>query len=160
MSQVIIVFIRVFIGLIALGTLAAQVLVIPEFAAELGTVSDMPSASVPYAVAGIIVGACFEVALTATWMLVSMVSRDAIFTENAFRWVDAIIGASLTALALVVAFGAHAVFVLQPRLDSPSIELVVGATVICGATFVLLVIVLRGLLRNATNLRSELAEVI
>lgn len=160
MSRVVIVFVRVFIVLIAAGALAAQVLVIPEFAARLGSLSGMPSASAPYAVAGIAVGVCFEVALAATWVLLSMVSRGAIFTESAFQWVDAIIGASLTALGLVLAFGAHAVFVLQPRLNTPNIGLVAGATVICGTTFVLLVVVMRGLLRSATNLRSELAEVI
>lgn len=160
MSQVIIVLVRVFVIVITLGTLAAQVFVIPELAGELGSLSGIPSATVPYAIAGIVVGACFEVALLGTWMLLAMVSRDAIFTGSAFRWVDAIIGAALTALVFVLVFGAHAVLVMQPRLGVPGIGLVVGATVICGTTFVLLVVVMRGLLRSATNLRSELAEVI
>lgn len=160
MSQVVIVLVRVFVVLIALGTLAAQVFVIPELARQIGSLSGIPSATVPYAVAGIVLGLCLEVCLVATWMLLSMVSRDAIFTESAFRWVDAIIGASLTTLVFVAAFGTHAALVLQPRLDAPGIAPIVVATALSEATFILLVVVLRGLLRSATNLRSELAEVI
>ena len=155
-----ILLVRVFVALIALGTLAAQIFVIPGLASQLGSLSGIPWVSIPYAVGGIILGVCLEVCLAATWMLLSMASRDAIFTESAFRWVDAIIWASLVALLLVVVFGAHAALVLQPRLDAQGIIPAVVAAVLAESTFVLLVVVLRELLRSATNLRSELAEVI
>ncbi|MBS1907360.1 MAG: DUF2975 domain-containing protein [Actinobacteria bacterium] len=160
MSQVVIVLVRVFIVVLVLGTLAAQILLIPALAGELGALSALPAASVPYAIGGIALGLCLEVCLLATWMLLSMVRRDAIFSESAFRWVDAIIGAAVAAFALVALFGTHAVTVLQPRLEVPGIAPVVAATAVSEAIFVLLVVVLRGLLRSATNLRTELAEVI
>ncbi|MGN6128187.1 MAG: DUF2975 domain-containing protein [Humibacter sp.] len=160
MSQVVIVLVRAFIIVIGLGTIAAQIFVIPSLAGEIGSLSGIPSATVPYAIAGIVLGLCLEICLGATWVLLSMVSRDAIFAENAFRWVDAIIGASLTALVFVIVFGFHAALVLQPRLDVPGIVTMVIATALSQATFILLVVVLRGLLRSATTLRTELSEVI
>lgn len=160
MSQVVVVLVRVFIVVLGLGTFAAQALVIPRLASEVGKLSGIPAVSVPYAIGGIALGLCLEVCLVATWMLLAMVRRDAIFSESAFGWVDAIIIAALTAFALVVVFGAHAATVLQPRLGVPGIAPVVAATAVSEAIFVLLVVVLRGLLRSATNLRTELAEVI
>lgn len=160
MSQVVIILVRIFVILIALGTLAAQIFVIPELANDIGMLSGTPAVTVFYAAGGILLGACLEVCLVATWVLLSMVSRDAIFTGRAFRWVDAIIIAALIALVLVMVFGAHAVFALQPRLDAPGLVPVIAAALIVVAAFALLVVVLRGLLRTATNFHDELSEVI
>ena len=49
---------------------------------------------------------------------------------------------------------------MEPPLDAPGLTAFALGGVICAAAFVLLMIVMRGLLRSATGLRSELAEVV
>ncbi|BAL91266.1 hypothetical protein AMIS_60460 [Actinoplanes missouriensis 431] len=99
---------------------------------------------------------CAQVVIVATWRLLTLVRRDAIFSDAAFKWVDAIlyaIGAGwvvLVGVFLVVGFNA----------DDPG-PIVVLMLLVTGVTaFGLVMLVMRALLRQATHLRSEMETVI
>jgi hypothetical protein len=160
MSALAILALRAFIVLVALGALLAQIVVVPTIGAGVVGDAELPELSVPYSVAGIALVACVQVALLGIWALLSMVRRDAIFADRAFRWVDVIIGAGTVATALTLALAVHLYFVVEPILDAPGLIAITLGGTICGGAFVLLMVVMRGLLRRATSFRSELDEVV
>ncbi|MEU0126290.1 DUF2975 domain-containing protein, partial [Streptomyces albidoflavus] len=109
--------------------------------------------------------ACVQVALVAVWMLLAMVQRDAIFTPRAFRWVDTIIGSSTLATLLALGVTGHLALAEIPTPDDDNMAVISAlaaalASVGVGAVFVMLVVVMRGLLRKATDLETEIAEVV
>ena len=99
---------------------------------------------------------CAEVVVIATWRLLSLVTSDRIFSESSFRWVNAIIAAIgaawLVLAALWLWVGWHA--------DDPGVPLLMFLLVVGLAVFGLLMIVMRSLLRKATNLRTDMEAVI
>ncbi|BDI23688.1 DUF2975 domain-containing protein [Herbiconiux sp. L3-i23] len=160
MSRLVIAGLRVLVVSIVFGILVVQVFAIPAIGRGVTSDAGLDEFGVAYAVAGIGVGVCLQVALVAVWALLSRVRRDAIFTDGAFRWVDVIIWSGVVATVLLTAVAAHIVLVVEPRLDAPGLIVIIGGAVILAAAFVLLMVVMRGLLRSATNLRDELAEVV
>jgi len=99
---------------------------------------------------------CAEIVVIATWRLLSLVTTDRIFSESSFRWVNAIIAAIgaawLVLAALWLWVGWHA--------DDPGVPLLMFLLVVGLAVFGLLMIVMRSLLRQATNLRTDMEAVI
>lgn len=99
---------------------------------------------------------CVEVVIVCTWQLLTMVQKDRIFSEAAFRWVDAIIIAMAAAwLGLAGALAA-----ILPGADDPGMPFLLLNLLLAGAAVVLLVVVMRALLRQATNLRADMDAVI
>ncbi|WP_219414949.1 DUF2975 domain-containing protein [Pseudonocardia nigra] len=154
MSQLVIRALRVLLILIALGALGAQTVIV--FVVATHPESDLADRAVAYAALGVAAIACVEVALVALWVLLSMVRRDAIFDERAFRWVDVITVAGLVAAVVVAGLCAH----VGEIDDAPGLVLIGGGVAIGGAAFALLMVVMRGLLRSATVFRRELDEVV
>lgn len=160
MSFVTILALRALIILLGLGALLGQIRVLPVFGFGIAADAELPALGVPYTVVGIAIAACFQVALVAVWVLLSMVRRDAIFSEHAFRWVDVITAVGAVATILLLGLAAHLYYVVNPILDAPGLIAITGGAALFGAAFVLLMVVMRGLLRAATTLQSELAEVV
>ncbi|MFF9654098.1 DUF2975 domain-containing protein [Streptomyces sp. NPDC014622] len=155
-------------GIIAAITLGlfGQFVVIPTTAAD--EVDRFPAYApfaAPYAIVAIIGVACIQVALVAVWMLLTMVRRDAIFTPRAFRWVDTVIGSSAVATLLALGVTGHLTLAEIPTPDDDNMA-VLGALFAAlasagvGAAFVMLIVIMRGLLRKATDLETEIAEVV
>ena len=160
MRPSLLLLLRALILLIAVGALFAQIRLVPFIATGLAEDSGHAAAGVPYAVAGITVIACGELALLAMWVLLSQVRRGAIFSGTALRWVDVILGAAVAATIILLAVGIHVAFVLEPPLDAPGLTAIAGGLVVCAGAFALLMYVMRGLLRSATTLQAELSEVV
>lgn len=99
---------------------------------------------------------CAQVIVVCTWRLLTLVTRDSIFTEPALRWVDVIVGAVGTAWVLAAGGALWAVW----GADDPGGPLLMLVALLFGAVAGLVVLVLRELLRRATGMRSELAAVI
>lgn len=159
MNRVAIAVLRVLLVLIGLGALLGQVVVVPQVATGLAEqFPEVARLAVPYAVAAILVVACAQVALVAIWFLLSMVARSAIFAERTSRWVEVIIAAGIAATVISVVVCFHLVGVVG--VGGPGVVLALGAAAIGGTAFVLLMVVMRGLLRTATELKSELDEVV
>jgi len=105
---------------------------------------------------------CLQVVIVCTWKLLSMVRRDRIFSEESLRWVNAIVAAFVAGWLLLVAVSVYltAVIYFSPQLRDPGIPILLFGVVLIGSVFVLLVIVLRALLRQATELRADMDIVI
>lgn len=155
MSPLVILALRVLLILIALGSLGAQIVIIVVVATQIAE-AEMPILAVFSSVLGVAATACVQVGLVALWVLLSMVRRGAIFDERAFRWVDVISVAGLVSAVLVAALCA----LVGEVDDAPGLILIGMGVAVAGAAFALLMLVMRGLLRNATTLRRELDEVV
>lgn len=163
---------RVFILVLRTGILAAilvglfgQLVVIPQTATdEVDRFPPYAPFAVPYVTVAIVGVACVQVALVAVWMLLAMVRRGAIFTPLAFRWVDALIGSSIMATLLAIGVTGHLALSDIPSPDD-GME-VIGALAAAvagvgvGASFAMLIVIMRSLLRKATDLQTEMAEVV
>ncbi|MCX4831919.1 DUF2975 domain-containing protein [Streptomyces sp. NBC_01016] len=105
-----------------------------------------------------------QVALVCVWRLVAMVRRGTVFSDAAFRYVDGVIGAIVS--AAVLWFTVTAVNAPGQRED-PGVTLIMGGIGLAILGVALIVLVLRLLLAQAvardveaTGLRAELDEVI
>ena len=100
---------------------------------------------------------CGQVVLVCVWALLSLAAEDRIFDNAAFRWVDIIIGSIAVAGLLIVA---GLVVLDAASAGGPFTALVGLISLICAAGLALVVVVMRGLLRQATQLRQDLSEVV
>ena len=99
---------------------------------------------------------CVQVVIVSTWKLLSMVKSDRIFSDAAFVWVNAILGAIAAGWLVLVGVFLYVGFNAQdPGLPLLLFLVLVGVTVLG-----LLMIVMRALLRRATTLRTEMEAVI
>lgn len=159
MKRSVILALRVLLVLVFLVLLLGQLVVVPTFAMETGTAfPEVAFLAAPYTVIAAAGIGCVQVGLFSTWVLLSMVERGAFFSEKAFRWVNVIIGAAIVLTILTVFAGVHLLAVV--RVGGPGVFLAVSAAGIAGASIVLLMVVMRGLLRSATTLENELADVV
>lgn len=158
MNRTTIVVIKVLIAILIALLVFCQLFVIPATVASLGQVyPEFSHLVIPGIVVGGVFALCAEVLLVCVWRLISLVRVDRIFTERSFVWVDVSIGAVALATALVVS----ALVILQiAGASPPSISLlcVIGAVV--GAGLSLLLVVMRGLVRKASQLEHDLSEVV
>jgi hypothetical protein len=163
---------RLFIAALRTGIVTAillglfgQIVVIPTTAAdEVDRFPPYAPYATPYVTVAILGVACVQVALVATWMLLDMVRRGAIFTPRAFRWVDIIIGSSVVATLLAIVVTGHLAMASIPSPDD-GMEVISAffaaiASAGVGASFAMLIVIMRGLLRKATDLQTEIAEVV
>lgn len=144
--------------LILLASAVGQIFVIPQLASE--TVSVFPEADylrVPGIIGCVAIILCVQVALVCVWRLLSMVAESSIFEPSAFATVNLIIGSSGVATVLVAA--AFVVLTVAGAM-SPGVMLLLIAGVLGGTGLTLLIVVMRGLLKQATALEKDLAEVI
>lgn len=158
MASITTLALRAALIVLALGTVVGQVVILPAIGRDLGGIDER--ATVPFTVVAIAVALCFQLALVATWVLLGMVRRDAIFTPRAFRWVDVILGAGIAAAVLLLAIAVIVYVYIEPPLDAPGLVVIALGAAVGGGAFVLLMVVMRGLLRKATELQSELEEVV
>lgn len=165
MNRFLIFALRAGVAAAILAGLFGQVVIIPGTAAdEVARFPPYAPFAVPYVTIAILGVACVQVALVATWMLLSMVSRDAIFSARAFRWVDTIIGASVVATLLAIGVAVHLLlFPIPSPADGMEVLGALMAAVACvglGTSFAMLVLIMRSLLRKATDLQTEMATVV
>jgi len=99
---------------------------------------------------------CVQVVIVATWKLLAMVETDRIFSEQALRWVDAIVRAVAVAWVMFLGVFLYAGF----TADDPGLPLLLFLLLVAGAVLGLLMVVMRALLRQATALRTDLEAVI
>lgn len=165
MHRFFIAALRAGIAVAILVGLFGQLVVVPATAAaEVDRFPPYAPFAVPYVTVAILGIACVQVALVATWMLLSMVRRGAIFTTRAFRWVDTIIGSALVATALALGVAIHLFVAAIPTPDDGMQVLsALVAAVACvgvGIAFAMLVVIMRNLLNKATELQTEMASVV
>lgn len=159
MSNLTVRALRVVLAAMFVGMLLGQVVALPWLAHVMAV--DYPEVAhikVPMLVVAILTVACGQTFVVCVWRLLELVQRDSIFSERAFTWVDRMIAAITAACALVLGVFVYMTFVLQ--WQQPGLALVELASVVGGLSLVLLLVVMRGLLRKATTLQTDMEEVI
>ncbi len=154
---------RVLLVVVFCGFVVGQTLSMPgQFAHMAAEEPALAWLRWPLTVAAVLGLACGQVVLVCIWRLLEMVKADRIFSSDAFRWVDAIVWGVFGAWAFFPA-GAGALVLtlyLTPELRDPGLPILLGGTTLVGLVVVLLVVVLRALLRQAAQLRTDMEGVI
>jgi hypothetical protein len=116
----------------------------------------------PMLVVAELVMVCFQIVLVCTWMLLTMVKKDRIFSDASMRWVGGIAWSLFVAWVIFAGLAAYltAVLYFTPELRDPGLPIVLFGMTLMGAVVLLIVLVLRQLLRQATTLRTDMEEVI
>ena len=150
---------RLCLVVLGLGALFGQTVYVPVAASQSAQEHpELAYLAVPYAIAAIVVLVCVQAALVAVWKLLAMVEERWIFDPRALRWVDVIIVAAAVATAITVATVTH--LISWAGVGGPFALVVQAASLVGGVSFVLLMVVMRGLLASATVLQTEMAEVV
>jgi len=159
MKRLTVLALRVLIVILFLGTLSAQLWFVPQLAGSAAReFPELEYLAVPYTVLLIVTVACVQAVLVALWVLLSRVRQGAIFTDRSFGWVNVIIAAGAIATVLVFGLEIHLLGIVD--VGPPPLGILLSGIVVAGAAFVLIMVVMRGLLRSATALQSELDEVV
>lgn len=138
--------------------LVSQIVVIPEVARVTALRNpDVAQLKIPGIVAAIAFLVLVEVTLLCVWRLLSLVRAERIFSTDAFRFVDVILAALISAGALIAA---SYVVIVANRAVSLSVTLLAVLGIVVSAALALLVVVLRGLLRKALQLEQDMSEVV
>lgn len=165
MGKLTILVLRILMAGVLAGTLFTQAVMVPLLGADLGGAGpDLAAIRVPVLAVVLLGIITFQVTLVCVWRLLTMVRRGTVFSAEAFRWVDTIIGAVAAAAVLTVILG----FLLAPgEAVAPGVVLLLGGFAVTIAGVALVVVVMRALLAQATatdaavrDLRSQLDEVI
>ncbi|MDQ4118994.1 MAG: DUF2975 domain-containing protein [Actinomycetota bacterium] len=168
MGSLAVLALRVVIAIALAGSLVVQGVLAPVM--WLDTDPAPPSVRIPFVLIMVLGVGTLQVTAVCIWRLLTMVRKDTVFSHDAFRYVDVVIGAIATASVLV--FGIAVVGAYANR-TMPGDEVAPGLVgLVCGAALVvagvaLIVLVLRMLLAKAValdatakHLRSELDSVI
>ncbi|OZD78649.1 hypothetical protein CH260_02210 [Rhodococcus sp. 05-2256-B2] len=99
---------------------------------------------------------CIQVVVIATWKLLTMVNRNAIFTRASLVWVDTITWSIVAAWVVLVGVFLYVGF----GADDPGLPLLLFLLVVVVAVAALLMVVMRTLLSQTTELRSDMDAVI
>ena len=99
---------------------------------------------------------CVQVVVVATWQLLTLVKDDRIFSDASSRWVDTIVWA-VAAAWVVLGFGS---LYLALGFEEPGNAILVFLVDVAATVFLLLLVVMRSLLRQATALRTDMEAVI
>ncbi|GAA1999990.1 DUF2975 domain-containing protein [Microbacterium ulmi] len=138
--------------------LFCQIVVLPVTASGLARLyPEFADLEVPGIIIGVVFAVCAQIVLVCVWRLLSLVRIDGTFDEKAFAWVDVALGAVVLATLLIVG----SLLLLQAAGASPpSIALLCLIGIVVGAGLSLLIVVLRGLLKKASQLEHDLSEVV
>ncbi|SEE53897.1 DUF2975 domain-containing protein [Jiangella alba] len=148
---------RVLLVLLFAGLVVAQVAVLPPTLASLADDEpDLAFLQWPALAFSVVELVCVQVVIVCTWRLLGMVRAGRIFSEAAFVWVNAIVATMVVAWALALA----AFVSVSVLVDGPGLPVLLFGVVLAGGALVLLMIVMRALLRQATTLRADMDAVI
>jgi hypothetical protein len=141
------------------GLLAAQVWFFPVLSGNIAEhVPELAGLRWPMLTVVILVILAAEVAVIAVWKLLTLVQADRVFSGAAYAWVNLI--AVAAAIDTVLVLGVNVYLGFWVRANPPILMLFLLALTVAGAGLVLLVIVMKGLLRQAAAFKGELDEVI
>ncbi|MEU7936664.1 DUF2975 domain-containing protein [Microbispora bryophytorum] len=165
MRQLTVLALRAVLVALLAGSVFVQAVMVPLLASDLERLDpDYAYLRSPFLAITFLGVVTVEVVLVSVWRLVTMVRRGTVFSHDAFRWVDVVIGAFVAAALLIFALGV----VLAPgEAVPPGVVLLVGGAGVAVLGVALIVLVLRMLLAQAVRrdieaarMQAELDEVI
>jgi len=158
MQRTTVIALKVLIAALLALLVACQVFIVPAVAAQSAwRYHEIAYLQVPGIIIGVLFLVCVQVVLVCVWRLLSLVRADAIFSERAFPDVDVSLAAVAFATLLVAV---TLVTFTAVDVQNASVTLLCVLGIVVGAGLSLLIVVLRGLLRKATQLEQDLAEVV
>jgi hypothetical protein len=154
---------RVLLVMVFLGLLVAQVMSFPgEFLFTTEEGPGMDPWRWPMLVFAELEALCLQVVIVCIWRLLTLVQRDRIFTPASLRWVDVIMWTFVAAWLLLAAMAGSliAYIYFTPELRDPGTPAMLTGITLIFAVMVLLIVVMRDLLRQATALQADMEGVI
>ena len=159
MTQVTIAASKALIAFMLVGAVFVQAVILPVLAGQMAEIyPEVEYLRIPFTVVAVLVVVSAEVVLLCLWTLLSMVRKGSLFSRSAFTYVNLIIGALLVAAALSA--GVIVVLLVVVQAGPPGVIYPLFAGVAGCAALALVVLVMRGLLKKASQQESFLAEVI
>ncbi|MGV0109548.1 DUF2975 domain-containing protein [Arthrobacter sp. CP30] len=165
MHHITVVALRIVLGLIFAGSVVIQVVMLSLLTLDVSTADpDVALIRTPLVVLTVLGILALQVAVVCVWGLLTMVRRGTVFSTDAFRLVDIVIGAFTAASLLAFGLG---VALAPGEAVAPGVVLLIGGVAVMIGAVALIVLVLRALLVQAVRtdlearqLRTELDEVI
>jgi hypothetical protein len=165
MGRITVIALRVVLCLMFAGAVFIQVVMLSLLGIDLEAADpDVALIRTPLVVLTVLGILALQAAVVCVWGLLTMVRRGTVFSTDAFRLVDTVIGAF--AAASLFAFGLG-VALAPGEAVAPGVVLLIGGVAVMIAAVALIVLVLRALLVQAVDrdaearqLRTELDEVI
>ena len=168
-----VVILKILVVLFELLCFAAQCATVVLAGEVAAAYSETAPMRWPYTILGILAVACFEIALVGLWRLLTLVSRCDVFSGKAIGHVNLIIGCAgaegaLVFVALMLSTvlappqvwdAGQGVFV-DAAVGMPLLTIALTAGLLLIVAFVMLMLVMRSLLRQAIAQRDELSVVI
>ncbi|MET0999932.1 MAG: DUF2975 domain-containing protein, partial [Marmoricola sp.] len=119
---------RVVLAMVLAGSLFVQLVMMPLLAQDMdGFDAEHAHLRLPLIVIPLLGIVTIQVTLLCVWRLVSMVRRGTVFSHAAFRYVDIVIGAVVTASLLMFALG---VTLAPGDSVSPGVVLLIGGAAV------------------------------
>jgi hypothetical protein len=151
-----VVALRAVLAVTLAGSVFVQLVMVPLMAIDLEEAdADVAHLQIPFAVIMILVIVTAQVTAVCVWRLVTMVRRGTVFSHDAFRYVDVMIGAAAAAALLTFAL---AVVLAPGDAVPPGMVLLVCGGAVVAAGIGLIVLVLRTLLAQAISREAEAQE--
>ncbi|NIL89670.1 hypothetical protein RhoFasSB10_01980 [Rhodococcus fascians] len=155
--RAVVLLLRLFLAALFAVLVLMQVMSLPgQFAHMAQESPDSAYLRWPLTIVSIFWVLCIQVVVVATWKLLTMVNRNAIFTRSSLVWVDTITWSILAAWVVLVGVFLYVGF----GADDPGLPLLLFLLVVIVAVAALLMVVMRTLLRQATDLRTDMDAVI
>lgn len=155
--RTVVVLLRLFLAVLFAVLVLFQVMSLPGQFAHMA--QESPESAYlrwPLTVVSIFWVLCIQAVVIATWKLLTLVNRNAIFTKASLIWADVITWAIVAAWVVLVGVFLY----VGLRADDPGIPLLLFLIVAIVAVAALLMIVMRMLLSQATELRTDMDAVI
>lgn len=156
-EQLAVMALRVFLVVLFAVLLLFQVMSLPgQFRYMAEQDPDMAYLRWPLTAITIFWVLCIQVVVVSTWKLLTLVQKDRIFSKGALVWVDVILGAIVAAWAVLGGASLYVAF----TADDPGVPLLIFLFDVIVTVAGLLMVVMRALLRRATDLRTDMDAVI
>ena len=158
-SRLVVLLLRAVLVLAAIWLL---VLVAFSLPGELSDGTPEPGARLPAQIVLSLVLLSVLAVIVCIWRLLTLIGRDRLFSDASRRWVDAIVWSLAIGWSLLAGFAlvVTAVIFFTPEIRDPGVPMLLFGVVVLSSLPLLLMLVMRGLLRQATGYRAELEEVI
>lgn len=158
-----VVILRVFLATLFAFLIVMQVMSLPGgFAHDLQESPEAAHLLWPIFVVTELGALALQVVIVCIWRLLTLIQKDRIFSQESMTWVNVIVWTFIAGWVLLAGLALYltSVIYFTPEIRDPGIPLLLFGMVLVGAVLVLLMVIMRALLRQATNLHSDMEEVI
>ncbi len=153
---------RVLLVVVFGALVAAQLWAVPRMLPDLADPSlEQSLVRSAMLAAAVLALLCVQAVIACTWQLLTLVTRDRIFSQDALPWVNAIVWAMVAGWGgLLGVFVCTYYFIVDEVSDDAALFVILLVLLLVGAVVGLLMVVMRALLRQATALRTDMEAVI